>query len=176
VKIQGNLTVTGKGEKITVQEIDGNPTVENVNAIKFSNGSVTDNGDGTVTVVTIGGNSASDPGFYGIYVRESDGNPPTYRNDTITFDSQYFYLHSNSVSKPTVSMRDNFQKRFVQSFPIGAQEWQVNHNLGATDIIFNVWDNRQISIIPDKADASNPNTAFFYFTTFRTGKACILGI
>jgi hypothetical protein len=116
------------------------------------------------------------PAFYGIYVGESDGNPPTYRNDTLIFDSQYFYLHSNSVSKPTVSMRDNFPKRFVQSFPIGAQEWQVNHNLGTTDIIFNVWDNRQISIIPDKADASNPNTAFFYFTTFRTGKACILGI
>lgn len=45
------------------------------------------------------------PGFYGIFVRESDGNPPTFRNDTIIFDSDAFYLHANSVGKPVVSLR-----------------------------------------------------------------------
>lgn len=40
------------GGSITVQEIDGSPAVTGVTAIKFSNGSVTDNGDGTVTVTT----------------------------------------------------------------------------------------------------------------------------
>lgn len=40
------------GTSITVQDIDGTPTVNDVTAIKFSNGSVTDNGDGTVTVTT----------------------------------------------------------------------------------------------------------------------------
>jgi hypothetical protein len=44
-------------------------------------------------------------GFYGIFIRESDGNPPTYRNDTIIFDSAAFYLNSNSVGKPMVSFR-----------------------------------------------------------------------
>lgn len=37
---------------VTVQDIDGTPTVSNVTAIKFTNGSVTDNGDGTVNVTT----------------------------------------------------------------------------------------------------------------------------
>lgn len=37
---------------VTVQEIDGSPAVSNVTAIKFTNGSVTDNGDGTVNVAT----------------------------------------------------------------------------------------------------------------------------
>lgn len=43
---------SGGGSSITVTEIDGSPSVSNPTAIKFSNGSVTDNGDGTVTVTT----------------------------------------------------------------------------------------------------------------------------
>lgn len=46
------------------------------------------------------------PGFYGIYVRESDGNPPTFKNDTLIFDSKYFYLHADSIGKPSISYRE----------------------------------------------------------------------
>ena len=60
------------------------------------------------------------------------------------------------------------------SFP-ASREWQVNHNLKTTDILYNVYTNRQISIIPEKADMSNPNTAFFYFATLRTGKVVLVG-
>jgi hypothetical protein len=42
----------GGGTDFTVGEIDGSPVVSNPTAIKFTNGSVTDNGDGTVTVTT----------------------------------------------------------------------------------------------------------------------------
>jgi hypothetical protein len=45
------------------------------------------------------------PGFYGIFIRESDGNPPANRNDTIIFDSTAFYINSNSVGKPMISFR-----------------------------------------------------------------------
>lgn len=37
---------------LTVQESDGSPLVANVNTIKFTNGSVTDNGGGVVTIAT----------------------------------------------------------------------------------------------------------------------------
>lgn len=58
-----NITVSEDGNKvvtisstasggITVQDIDGNPSVANPTTIKFTNGSVTDNGDGTVSVAT----------------------------------------------------------------------------------------------------------------------------
>lgn len=40
------------GANLTVQDIDGNPLVTNVNTIKFTNGSVTDDGGGVVTVTT----------------------------------------------------------------------------------------------------------------------------
>jgi hypothetical protein len=45
------------------------------------------------------------PGFYGIVVNETDGNPPPYRTDTIYFDSAAFYLSSDSRNKPVVSFR-----------------------------------------------------------------------
>lgn len=48
-----NSSSTGSGS-ITVADIDGSPSVSNVTAIKFTNGSVTDNGDGTVNVSTSG--------------------------------------------------------------------------------------------------------------------------
>lgn len=38
------------GNPFTVSEIDGSPSVSNVTGLIFSNGAVTDNGDGTVTV------------------------------------------------------------------------------------------------------------------------------
>ena len=47
------------------------------------------------------------PGFYGVYFRETDGNPRAFRNDTLTFDSASFYLHPNSVGKPIVSFRSS---------------------------------------------------------------------
>lgn len=40
------------GSSLIVTELDGSPSVSSPTAIKFSNGSVTDNGDGTVTVTT----------------------------------------------------------------------------------------------------------------------------
>lgn len=67
------------------------------------------------------------PGFYGIYVRESDGNPPTFRNDTIIFDSESFYLHSDSVGKPTVSFRGTAS---------GSGEVNTASNLGAGSGVF----------------------------------------
>ena len=45
------------------------------------------------------------PGFYGVNFRETDGNPPAFRNDTLIFDSEYFYLQGDSTGKPTVSLR-----------------------------------------------------------------------
>ena len=45
------------------------------------------------------------PGFYGVNFRETDGNPPGFRNDTIYFNSNDFYLTPNSVGKPVLNFR-----------------------------------------------------------------------
>lgn len=54
----GGQDPVGAGGSVTVSDIDGTPSVAGVTEIKFSNGTVTDNGDGTATVVTTGGGAA----------------------------------------------------------------------------------------------------------------------
>jgi len=52
VSIQGDTATVTTSSGLIVTEVDGAPSVSNPTQIKFSNGSVTDNGDGTVTVTT----------------------------------------------------------------------------------------------------------------------------
>lgn len=51
---------TGTGSALTVQDIDGTPTAINVNTIKFTNGAVTDDGGGVVTVNVSGSGGGGD--------------------------------------------------------------------------------------------------------------------
>ncbi len=52
-----NSASGGGGTSLTVEEVDGTPTVSNVNTIKVSNGTLTDDGSGVVTITTGGGGS-----------------------------------------------------------------------------------------------------------------------
>lgn len=72
-------TVVGGGS-ITIMEIDGAPSVSGVTAIKFSNGTVTDNTGGTVTVTTAGGTQT-------LTVQEADGAPSVANVNTILVDN-----------------------------------------------------------------------------------------
>ena len=59
-KFTGTTFVTsggggGSSFNLTVEEQDGNPTVTNVNTIRVSNGTLTDEGGGVVSIVTGGG-------------------------------------------------------------------------------------------------------------------------
>ena len=53
----GTITPAGGpvGGAITVEEEDGSPSVAGVNTLKFTNGTTTDNGDGSVSVTVTGG-------------------------------------------------------------------------------------------------------------------------
>lgn len=55
---EGAQDPVSAGGSITVSEADGSPSVSSVSEIEFSNGTVTDNGDGTVSV-SITGSGAS---------------------------------------------------------------------------------------------------------------------
>jgi len=50
----GSFGGGGSGVSLTVEEQDGSPTVSNVNKIKFSNGTVTDDGSGIVSIQNAG--------------------------------------------------------------------------------------------------------------------------
>lgn len=51
----------GGGGSLTVEEVDGSPTVPDVNTIIFPNGSVTDDGGGVVTITVSGSGDVSGP-------------------------------------------------------------------------------------------------------------------
>lgn len=69
ITIEGNvISSTSSGSALTVQDIDGNPTATNVNTIKFTNGSVTDDGAGVVTVTTGSGGGGDVSSSVGVSV------------------------------------------------------------------------------------------------------------
>lgn len=80
----------GTGSALTVQDVDGAPTATNVTTIKFTNGSVTDDGAGVVTVTTGGGSGISTLTIGG----QSFGS-----QTTLGFNSSDFYLSGGATSK-----------------------------------------------------------------------------
>ena len=116
------------------------------------------------------------PAFYGLVVRESDGNPPAFKDDTLIFNSDDFYLAGSTTgNKPTVNLRYK-PVRYVHTQDSLNVEWQVAHNFGSDELLFNVIDNRKIVLTPLKVDLSNFNTAFFYFNVAKSGKAVLLRV
>jgi hypothetical protein len=62
------------GGSLTVQEQDGTPSVSSVTTIKVTNGTLTDNGGGTVSVTTGGGGSGT---AFSLMLRPSDDEAPS---------------------------------------------------------------------------------------------------
>lgn len=78
---EGNVGGTSSfGTLAVVTEVDGSPSVANVSTIRFSNGSVTDDGSGQVTVSTGGGDVSGSgspvgsvtPSFVNQFYRRTD--------------------------------------------------------------------------------------------------------
>lgn len=124
-----------------------------------------------ITVASTGGGGGD------IDIRESDGNPPTFSAaDTLVFDSEFFYLHSTSTGKPTVSIRGSLGgggATYVHTQTIPDFEWIVPHNLNSKNLIAQTFDAGDEVIEVDKVDTSDPNTAYFYLIPAAAGKAVI---
>lgn len=59
IDASGNPGTGSPSSPLTIEEIDGSPLVTGVNTIKVSNGTLTDNGGGSVTITTGGGGSGT---------------------------------------------------------------------------------------------------------------------
>lgn len=100
---QNDITIasTGGGASLTVAEIDGNPSVSNVTAIKFTNGSVTNNGDGTVNVAT-GAGGGGDVSKVGTPVNNQvgvwTGDGTIEGTDGLVYDNTYNQLEIGGPS------------------------------------------------------------------------------
>lgn len=84
----------GGGASLTVKEVDGSPSVSNVNTIIVSNGTLTDDGSGVVTITTGGSGGGGytyfvdetpDSGTYGLLVGDVDGVNDTFTTSEGTY-------------------------------------------------------------------------------------------
>jgi len=80
---------------LVVKEVDGIPTVGNVNTIIVSNGTLTDNGGGVVTILTSGGGGGGVPSGPQYAVQLNDGAGNFIGSANYTYDYAAFELTVN---------------------------------------------------------------------------------
>ena len=101
-----------------------------------------------------------------------------FRDDT---DNFYVKVHggyptenSHLTTKAYVDAQASSDPGKIVTGTFGSSaEWILNHNLDATPILWNVFDNRDEAVIPDRVDVSNPNIAYFYFTPDTAGSVIV---
>jgi hypothetical protein len=99
-----------------------------------------------------------------ITVKDEDTSIDT---NTVIFNSDDFYLTDTGPNKPVVNLSGVPSNRSFKSQEFtSSNEWVFNHNLSsATPLLWGTYNSIDESIVPHKADFSDPNVAYFYFTT-----------
>lgn len=117
----------------------------------------------------------TDGGFYGITHPEKlkrFAQFPTGKTfnsiEKLFVDNDDFYItpikggaHRGS---PLLNLSHQFGRaqEFVQETP--STTWEINHGFGVSPVFVQVMDNGKEVILPHRADVSDPDTAFFYFS------------
>ena len=94
---------------LTIRDIDGTPSISNVTTIRVTNGSLTDNGGGTVTIATSGsggGSSYDDAAISGYFESRVDS-----ADSTITANSGYFESRVDSADSTATAHSGYFESR-----------------------------------------------------------------
>ena len=102
------VTVSGIAG-LTVRDIDGTPSISNVTTIRVTNGSLTDNGGGTVTIATSGsggGSSYDDAAISGYFESRVDS-----ADSAITANSGYFESRVDSADSTATANSGYFESR-----------------------------------------------------------------
>jgi hypothetical protein len=93
---------SGGGSALTVKEADGTPTVSNVTTIVVSNGTLTDDGAGQVTITTGGGGGSTDRELFvsaaGIFPSTTNGCAAPTRNEYATNDVDLYSADFDQTS------------------------------------------------------------------------------
>lgn len=88
----------------------------------------------------------------------------------LVFDSQSFYFDTTASGGPVLGLRGSLgggssgNTAFSASFG-SSSEWQLTHSLNTSDLVWSVYDDQGMAIIPSKVAVHDPNTAYFYFGT-----------
>ncbi len=139
--------------------------------------------DGQFQVVSKGG-IQSNAGFYGpdLQTIEEVGESGSGANNSVRNPSKLFFNSDDGFDVETVSSGENAgeaEVRFTQPFG-KAQEftatgkvWEIEHEFGVAPVLVQVMDTDRRVLIPDRADVSNPDIAYFYFNDNFSGSVYI---
>ena len=139
--------------------------------------------DGQFQVVSTGG-IQSTAGFYGpgLVSIEEVAESGTSADTSVLRPTKIFFNADDGFGVAAISSGANrgqpeitFTQPFgkAQSFSKAGKMWQVDHNFGVSPVMVQVMDADDRVVIPDKADLSDPNTAYFYFNEVFTGSVYI---
>jgi len=160
---------------LTVKEIDGIPTVSGVNTIQVSNGTLIDNGGGTVTIITAGGGGAT-PGGAQYDVQLNDGaagftgsNDFSYNYTTFVLDVNGKITMNNIIENTTgvdfAAVAANPGTTATETLWVSSGDNELYFgsdrvlNNGSTFSLFNVIDDLASSI---QLDRTQPLTDFTF--------------
>jgi hypothetical protein len=135
------------------------------------------------TVFADGGFS-TDGGFYGInhpqeLERVLEWPSRGTEVETVTallLNDEHFYITpavgSEYAGQPVVNLLNKDFGR-AKVFAGSGVEWQINHNFNYNPVMATVYDQGDRIVIPEVADVSDVNTAYFYFSEAFSGRVLI---
>jgi len=139
--------------------------------------------DGQFQVVSTGGIQSA-AGFYGSGLQsiEEVAESGTGADVSIRNPTKIFFNVGDGLSVEEIAAGANkgqpeirFSQPFgqAQKFSKSGRVWRVDHNYGLTPVLVQVMDADDRVVIPDVADVSDENTAWFYFNDSFTGSVYI---
>jgi hypothetical protein len=188
---------TGVGAGIQMEEQDGVPTVANVNTIKVTNGSLTDEGAGVVSLETgVGGTNIYTEPFVGQTTVTVTHNLADVRpivqvydnnNEQVTTD-KIDIIDLNNVQVDfavattgfvvvhggTAELKQGGVGTYLHEQTVGAAAWNVTHNLNSDTPVVQVFDSSGDVVEPTSIDITGVNTLTVNFGSAQTGKVRVL--
>jgi len=188
---------TGVGAGIDMEEIDGVPTVANVNTIKVTNGSLTDDGGGVVTLETgVGGtniypesfvaqtqvvvvhNLADDKPIVQVYDSNNEQITPDKIDitdlNTVTVDFAVATTGFIVVHGGTAELKNGGVGTYLHDQSGASAAWAVTHNLNDMNPVIMVYDSAGDVVEPTSIDITGANTFTVNFGGAVTGKVRVL--
>jgi hypothetical protein len=112
-------------------------------------------------------------------IEETNGVHSFTDIDKMVFDSQSFYFDTTSGGQPIIGLRGSLGGSSSSNLAAtgsfsASTEWQLAHNLNTSDLVWGVYDDQGLAMIPSKVAVHDPNTTYFYFgTNAMTGRAIV---
>lgn len=139
--------------------------------------------DGQFQVVSQGGINSS-AGFYGEGLQsiEEVAESGSEADNSVLNPTKLFFNTDDGLSVETISSGANSGQPEIrvsrpfgqaQKFEKAGKVWRVDHNYGISPLLVQVMDSSDRIIIPEIADVSDPNTAWFYFNSAFSGSVYI---